>query len=69
EKLPSAEMQLEKKEAERAGTAKEGPIITPLMNFIRQKRAAKGGPRRSLLNGRLARTIGSSSPSSAVLRR
>nr|GEZ15681.1 regulator of nonsense transcripts UPF3-like isoform X1 [Tanacetum cinerariifolium] len=68
-----AEMQLERKEAERAGTAKEGPIITPLMNFIRQKRAAKGGPRRSLLNGRLARTIdassSSSNPSSAVLRR
>nr|GEY25870.1 regulator of nonsense transcripts UPF3-like isoform X1 [Tanacetum cinerariifolium]GEY28621.1 regulator of nonsense transcripts UPF3-like isoform X1 [Tanacetum cinerariifolium]GEY28625.1 regulator of nonsense transcripts UPF3-like isoform X1 [Tanacetum cinerariifolium] len=73
ENLPSAEIQLERKEAERAGTAKEGPIITPLMNFIRQERAAKGGPRRSLLNGRLARTFGasssSSSPSSAVLRR
>nr|GEV78355.1 regulator of nonsense transcripts UPF3-like isoform X1 [Tanacetum cinerariifolium] len=72
ENLPSAVMQLERKEAERAGTAKEGSIITPLMNFIRQKRAAKGGPRRSLLNGRLASTIGasssSSSPSSAVLR-
>lgn len=73
ENLPSAEIQLERKEAERAGTAKEGRIITPLMNFIRQKRAAKGGPRRSLLNGRLARTIGasssSSSSSSAIPRR
>lgn len=32
------------------GAAKEAPIITPLMDFIRQKRAAKGGPRvRSIL--------------------
>lgn len=27
------------------GSLKEAPIITPLMEFIRQKRAAKNGPR------------------------
>ncbi|KAI7727826.1 hypothetical protein M8C21_023356 [Ambrosia artemisiifolia] len=66
ENLPSAEIQLERKEAERAGTAKEAPIVTPLMEFIRQKRAAKGVPRRALPNGKLARrTSGASSSSSA----
>ncbi|RRT40055.1 hypothetical protein BHE74_00011418 [Ensete ventricosum] len=42
EHLPSAEVQLERKEAERAG-AKETPIVTPLMDFVRRKRAAKIG--------------------------
>lgn len=72
ENLPSAEIQLERKEAERAGTAKEAPIVTPLMDFVRQKRAAKGGPRRSLPNGKLARrTSGapSSNATSAALKR
>ncbi|MFS7986067.1 putative nonsense-mediated mRNA decay protein [Helianthus anomalus] len=72
ENLPSAEIQLERKEAERAGTAKEAPIVTPLMDFVRQKRAAKGGSRRALLNGKLARrTSGASSSSStsAALKR
>jgi hypothetical protein len=27
------------------GVAKDAPIVTPLMEFIRQKRAAKSGPR------------------------
>ncbi|KAJ4847271.1 hypothetical protein Tsubulata_035600 [Turnera subulata] len=45
ENLPSAEIQLERKEAERAGAAKDAPIVTPLMDFVRQKRAAKSGPR------------------------
>lgn len=27
------------------GVAKDAPIVTPLMDFIRQKRAAKSGPR------------------------
>nr|GEU35665.1 nucleotide-binding, alpha-beta plait [Tanacetum cinerariifolium] len=49
ENLPSAEIQLERKEAERAGAAKEAPIVTPLMDFIRQKRAAKGVPRVGIL--------------------
>ncbi|KAK1440384.1 hypothetical protein QVD17_06209 [Tagetes erecta] len=72
ENLPSAEIQLERKEAERAGTAKESPIVTPLMDFVRQKRAAKTGPRRALPNGKLARrTSGpsSSSSNSAGLKR
>ncbi|CAL9120032.1 unnamed protein product [Musa textilis] len=42
EHLPSAEVQLERKEAERAG-AKETPIVTPLMDFVRRKRATKVG--------------------------
>lgn len=66
ENLPSAELQLERKEAERAGAAKEAPIVTPLMDFIRQKRAAKSVPRRSLVNGKLARrATGASSSSSS----
>ncbi|KAI3805163.1 hypothetical protein L1987_27278 [Smallanthus sonchifolius] len=69
ENLPSAEIQLERKEAERAGAAKEAPIVTPLMDFVRQKRAAKGGPRRSLLNGKLMRRAGASSSSSTVVKR
>ena len=28
-----------------SGSAKDAPIVTPLMDFIRQKRAAKGGSR------------------------
>ncbi|MQM02410.1 hypothetical protein Taro_035177 [Colocasia esculenta] len=43
ENLPSAEIQLERREAERAGAAKEMIIVTPLMEFVRQKRAAKSG--------------------------
>ncbi|KAK9929818.1 hypothetical protein M0R45_026898 [Rubus argutus] len=39
EHLPSAEIQLERKEAEQAGVAKEAPIVTPLMEYVRQKRA------------------------------
>ncbi|XP_076896832.1 regulator of nonsense transcripts UPF3-like isoform X2 [Bidens hawaiensis] len=72
ENLPSAEIQLERKEAERAGAAKEAPIVTPLMDFIRQKRAAKGASRRALANGKLARrTSGgpSSSSTSAAVKR
>ncbi|XP_038682303.1 regulator of nonsense transcripts UPF3-like isoform X2 [Tripterygium wilfordii] len=54
ENLPSAEIQLERREAERAGTAKDPPIITPLMDFVRQKRAAKIGSRQRLSsNGKL----------------
>ena len=71
ENLPSAEIQLEKREAERSGAAKDIPIITPLMDFVRQKRAAKG-PRRPLSNGKVSRRAGTSSnggPSSATSRR
>ena len=31
------------------GAAKDAPIITPLMDFVRQKRATKGGNRVLLL--------------------
>ncbi|XVE48541.1 hypothetical protein DITRI_Ditri01bG0009900 [Diplodiscus trichospermus] len=71
ENLPSAEIQLERREAERAGVSKDAPIVTPLMDFVRQKRAAKGGSRRSL-NGKLSRRAGGSSggsPSSASSKR
>ncbi|KAH7865113.1 hypothetical protein Vadar_002409 [Vaccinium darrowii] len=64
ENLPSAEIQLERREAERAGAAKDAPIITPLMDFIRQKRAAKGGIRRPLSNGKpIRKATGASSGS------
>ncbi|XP_040366320.1 regulator of nonsense transcripts UPF3 isoform X3 [Rosa chinensis] len=43
EHLPSAEIQLERKEAEQAGAAKEAPIVTPLMEYVRQKRAIGSG--------------------------
>ncbi|KAF2293914.1 hypothetical protein GH714_005627 [Hevea brasiliensis] len=60
ENLPSAEIQLERREAERAGATKDAPIITPLMDFVRQKRAAKSGSRRILANGKLSRRAGAS---------
>lgn len=65
ENLPSAEIQLERKEAERAGAAKEVVIITPLMDFVRQKRAAKSGPRRSVSNGKSAKRISGASTGSS----
>uniref|UniRef100_A0A0D6QUD6 UPF3 domain-containing protein n=1 Tax=Araucaria cunninghamii TaxID=56994 RepID=A0A0D6QUD6_ARACU len=50
--LPSAEVQLERKEAERAGVgAKDNLIVTPLMDFVRQKRATKSGSQRSIASG------------------
>ncbi|KAK8658702.1 hypothetical protein V6N13_036901 [Hibiscus sabdariffa] len=58
ENLPSAEIQLERREAERAGVSKHTPIITPLMDFVRQKRAAKGTSRKSLSNGKLSKRAG-----------
>ncbi|XVF45933.1 hypothetical protein PTKIN_Ptkin02bG0247700 [Pterospermum kingtungense] len=72
ENLPSAEIQLERREAERAGVPKDAPIVTPLMDFVRQKRAAKGGSRRSLTNRKLSRRAGGSSggtPSSGSSKR
>ncbi|XP_074264148.1 regulator of nonsense transcripts UPF3-like isoform X2 [Silene latifolia] len=42
ENLPSADIQLERREAERAGVH-EAPVITPLMDFVRKRRAAKSG--------------------------
>lgn len=72
ENLPSAEIQLERKEAERAGAVKEAPIVTPLMDFIRQKRAAKSGSRRSASNGKSTRRVSGASiggPSSSSSKR
>lgn len=66
ENLPSAEIQLERKEAERAGAPKEAPIVTPLMDYVRQKRAAKGGARRTVLNGKPARRVGGMSSRNPV---
>ncbi|GAB4849178.1 hypothetical protein Ancab_003988 [Ancistrocladus abbreviatus] len=58
ENLPSAEIQLERKEAEQAGAGKDTLIVTPLMDFVRKKRAAKSGSRRSLTNGKPMRRTG-----------
>ncbi|XP_011092289.1 regulator of nonsense transcripts UPF3-like [Sesamum indicum] len=66
ENLPSAEIQLERKEAERAGAPKDVPIVTPLMDYVRQKRAAKGGARRTMLNGKSTRRVGGISSRSPV---
>ncbi|KAJ6348502.1 hypothetical protein OIU76_004884 [Salix suchowensis] len=68
ENLPSAEIQLERREAERAGVAKDAPIVTALMDFIRQKRAAKSGPRRILSNGKSSRRAGGSGSLSSSKR-
>ncbi|XP_051144724.1 regulator of nonsense transcripts UPF3-like isoform X2 [Andrographis paniculata] len=69
ENLPSAEIQLERKEAaERAGASKDVPIVTPLMDYVRQKRAAK----RPMLNGKSTRRVGaisSRSPASGSSRK
>ncbi|XP_022748883.1 uncharacterized protein LOC111298438 [Durio zibethinus] len=70
--LPSAEIHLERREAERAGVPKDAPVVTPLMDSVRQKRVAKGGSWRSLPNGKLSRRAGGSSggsPSSASSKR
>ncbi|GFZ09558.1 Smg-4/UPF3 family protein [Actinidia rufa] len=67
ENLPSAEIQLERREAERTGATKDAPIVTPLMDFVRQKRAAKGGTRRLLSNGKSIRKGAGSSSGSPSL--
>ncbi|KAJ3696738.1 hypothetical protein LUZ61_000443 [Rhynchospora tenuis] len=74
ESLPSAEIQLERKEAEKAAAGKEAPVVTPLMVFIRQKRAAKNGPSRSsagsgrVSSSRKSVSIHSSSPGASSKR-
>ncbi|KAK9167717.1 hypothetical protein Scep_002908 [Stephania cephalantha] len=65
EYLPSAEIQLERREAERAGAGKDSLIVTPLMDFIRQKRAAKSGTQRSSANGKLSRKAAGAAPSNS----
>ncbi|KAL9271853.1 Regulator of nonsense transcripts UPF3-like protein [Drosera capensis] len=46
EHLPSADVQLERREAELEGV-RESPIVTPLMEFIRRKRAGKSANQAS----------------------
>ena len=52
---------MERREAERAGAVKDTLIVTPLMDFVRQRKAAKGVSRRSLFNGKLSRRASGSS--------
>lgn len=69
ENLPSAEVQLERREAERAASGtRDNLIVTPLMDYVRQKRAAKSGSQRSASSGKLGRRAGgaSTATSSAV---
>lgn len=65
ENLPSAEIQLDKREAQR----KDIPIVTPLMDFVRHKRATKNGPRRLLSNGKLTRRTVTTSNGTSTSRR
>ncbi|OWM84867.1 hypothetical protein CDL15_Pgr027654 [Punica granatum] len=67
ENLPSAEVQLERREAERSAAPKDAPVVTPLMDFVRQKRASKGTTRRSSSNGKLSRRAGKLSDGSPGL--
>nr|GLL45629.1 regulator of nonsense transcripts UPF3-like isoform X1 [Ipomoea trifida] len=72
EYLPSAEIQLERREAERTVAAKDALIITPLMEYVRQKRAVKTGVRRAVPSGKSTRRVGgasSGSPSSSASKR
>lgn len=55
ENLPSAEIQLERKEAELSGAPKETLVITPLMEYVRQKRAAENGAQGSATIGKVRR--------------
>uniref|UniRef100_A0A7N0T4Q3 UPF3 domain-containing protein n=1 Tax=Kalanchoe fedtschenkoi TaxID=63787 RepID=A0A7N0T4Q3_KALFE len=64
ENLPSAEIQLERREADRVGAPKDAPIVTPLMDYIRQKRAAKNRPQKSISAGKGGRRSGA--PSAGV---
>ncbi|XP_039016122.1 regulator of nonsense transcripts UPF3-like isoform X3 [Hibiscus syriacus] len=61
ENLPSAEIQLERKEAEQSGAPKETPVVTPLMEFVRQKRAAKSGTQGSITIRKVGRKIAAAS--------
>lgn len=62
EHLPSAEIQLERKEAEQAGANKETPIVTPLMEYVRQKRAVDSGMQASLAVPKVSRRPRASLP-------
>ncbi|KAF2588745.1 hypothetical protein F2Q70_00038759, partial [Brassica cretica] len=76
ENLPSAEVQLERREAEQSGASKPAPIVTPLMEFIRQKRATvigsqvrKQGSLDVRRGGRRSRAVSANKPSSRPLKR
>ncbi|CAH8354879.1 unnamed protein product [Eruca vesicaria subsp. sativa] len=72
ENLPSAEIQLERRESEQSGASKSAPIVTPLMEFIRQKRASVIGSQGLLdgrRGGRRARALSSNKPSSRPSKR
>lgn len=61
ENLPSAEIQLERKEAELSGASKETPVVTPLMEFVRQKRAAESGTQGSIILRKVGRKAAAAS--------
>ncbi|XP_022550654.1 regulator of nonsense transcripts UPF3-like isoform X2 [Brassica napus] len=71
ENLPSAEIQLERREAEQSGASKPAPIVTPLMEFIRQKRATViGSQGLDVRRGsRRARAVSSNKPASRPSKR
>ncbi|KAH9299703.1 hypothetical protein KI387_031385, partial [Taxus chinensis] len=71
ENLPSAEIQLERKEAERAGGQKDDIVVTPpLMEFVRQKLAAKSALRLSSSSRRSGgRARGASAASSGLVNK
>ncbi|KAK0576076.1 hypothetical protein LWI29_011444 [Acer saccharum] len=71
EHLPSAEIQLERKEAELAGAAKEPPVVTPLMEYVRNKRAenATQGPLAIGKVGRRSRAASTSKSGSSTTKR
>ncbi|KAK2658904.1 hypothetical protein Ddye_005437 [Dipteronia dyeriana] len=71
EHLPSAEIQLERKEAELAGAAKEPPVVTPLMEYVRNKRAenATQGPLAIGKVGRRSRAASISKSGSSTTKR
>ncbi|XVF74542.1 hypothetical protein PTKIN_Ptkin13bG0118300 [Pterospermum kingtungense] len=61
ENLRSAEIQLERKEAELSGAPKETPIVTPLMEFVRQKRSTESGTQGSITLRKVSRKAASAS--------
>ncbi|KAJ0235571.1 Regulator of nonsense transcripts UPF3 [Hirschfeldia incana] len=71
ENLPSAEIQLERREAELSGASKPVPIVTPLMEFIRQKRATVIGSQGLDVRrgGRRARAVSANKPASRPSKR
>ncbi|KAG2320471.1 hypothetical protein Bca4012_056486 [Brassica carinata] len=71
ENLPSAEIQLERREAEQSGASKPAPIVTPLMEFIRQKRATVIGSQGLDVRrgGRRARAVSANKPASRPSKR